>query len=61
MTRELVRDLIEQEQKGLVVVDETFRRYRKAHALFEKLCTEERMQEFMTLPAYDQLSSLDRA
>jgi len=61
VTRELVRDLIEQEQKGLVVVDETFRRYREARALFEKLCTEERMQEFMTLPAYDQLSSLDRA
>jgi malate synthase len=59
VTRALVRDLIEQEHKGLVVVDETFRRYREARSLFEKLCVDERLQEFMTLPAYDQLSSLD--
>jgi len=61
VTRTLVRDLIEEEQKGLVVMDETFRRYREARALFEKLCTDERFEDFMTLPAYDQLSSLDPA
>jgi malate synthase len=61
VTRALVRDLIEQEHKSLVVADETFRRYHEARALFEKLCTDERLEDFMTLPAYDQLSSVDRA
>src|SRR5262249_17353329 len=45
VTRDLVRDLIGQEQKGLVVVDETFRRYAEARALFEKLCTSERLED----------------
>jgi hypothetical protein len=57
----MLHDLIEQEEKGLTVVDETFRRYREARALFEKLCTSERLEDFMTLPAYDQLTTVDRA
>jgi malate synthase len=61
VTRALVRDLIEQEEKALVVVDETFRRYGEARALFEKLSTSERLEDFMTLPAYDQLTTIDRA
>jgi malate synthase len=61
VTPALVHDLIEQEQKGLVVVDETFRRFSEARELFEKLCTSEQLENFMTLPAYDQLKASDRA
>ncbi|HKQ69739.1 MAG TPA: malate synthase A [Polyangiaceae bacterium] len=59
ITEERVRSLIDEELRELVLVDETWRRWQQAAALFESLATQARFEEFLTVPAYDSMLSLD--
>jgi malate synthase len=53
-----VHSLIDEELAPLVAAGSEGRHWQEARALFERLCVQDRFEEFLTLPAYDLMLSL---
>jgi malate synthase len=59
VTRDRISAIIEQETRDLVAAGDASRRWNEARALFETLCTQNAFEDFLTLPAYNLMLSLD--
>ena len=63
VTASLVRDAMQQETaalRALITDPESLRRFDDAAGIFETITTSDTLEEFLTLPAYDQLCRYER-